>query len=99
MNIPATDWKNKKGTSLRDCSCGTWSKHWIKYAKKAWPSVCSVYKCNNVPTLGAHIINSSVTGERIVPMCSSCNGLDETFTLKGGITVTSASPAETCEAR
>ena len=98
MSIIVTGWKNKIGTGLRDCSCGTWKQHWINYANKEWPSSCSVNGCCNVPTLGAHIINSDVTGEKIVPMCDSCNGLGETFTLKGGVTLPSANTSDTCGA-
>jgi hypothetical protein len=54
---------------------------------------CSVLGCSSAPTLGAHVINPDVTGEKIVPMCDSCNGVDESFDLKGGITLVSA----TCE--
>jgi len=96
MSIPASGWSNKGGTSARSCNCGTWKQHWINFAKKQWPATCSVQGCSNAPTLGAHVINKSVTGERIVPMCDSCNGLSSTFTLKGSISVPSANTAETC---
>ena len=98
MSITATGWKNKSGTSVRSCKCGTWAQHWVNYANKPWPSECSVLGCSNSPTLGAHVINPGVTGERIVPMCDSCNGLAGSFTLKGGVTLPSANTAETCGA-
>ena len=96
MSIPATGWKNKNGTANRSCNCGTWKQHWIKFAKKIWPAVCSVQGCASSPTLGAHVINTSVVGERIVPMCNSCNGLSTTFTLKGKVTLPSANISDTC---
>lgn len=96
MSITATGWKNKGGTGDRACKCGSWAQHWVNYAHKPWPATCSVQGCNNQPTLGAHIINSAVAGEKIVPMCDSCNKLQGTFTLKGGITLPSANMAETC---
>lgn len=65
--------------------------------KKPWPATCSVKDCSSTPTLGAHVANTSVSGERIVPMCDSCNKLSNTFTLKGNVTVPSANKSETCE--
>ncbi len=96
MSITASGWQNKGGTAPRSCSCGTWKQHWVNYANKPWPATCSVQGCANAATLGAHVINSQVSGERIVPMCDSCNGLTGTFTLKGSITLPSANTSETC---
>ena len=97
MSITAIDWANKKGTGDRSCSCGTWKDHWLKYSNKSWPSNCSVRGCTNSPTLGAHIYNSAVAGEKIIPMCSSCNGLDSKFDLNADVTLVSANKAETCD--
>lgn len=97
MNIPATGWSNKGGTVDRGCVCGTWKQHWINLTKKSWPTVCSVGKCSAKPTLGGHVINPNVTGERIVPLCDSCNKLGGKFELKDGTSVPSANKAETCE--
>lgn len=90
MGITASNWKNKKGTGGRTCKCGTWKQHWINNSGEAWPKMCSVDGCSNAATLGGHIINASVSGEKIVPMCDSCNKVDYEFDLKGGITVVSA---------
>ena len=97
MGLSSTGWKNKAGTSDRACKCGSWKEHWKIFANKEWPSTCSVKDCNNTPTLGAHVINPDVTGERIVPMCDSCNKVSGAFTLKGEITRPSANKTETCE--
>lgn len=97
MDIPATGWKNKVGTADRECKCGTWKAHWIKFAKKSWPDTCSVKGCSSAPTLGAHVINPEVTGERIVPMCDSCNKLSGVFVLKELITLPSANKSATCD--
>lgn len=99
MGITATGWKNKGGTGTRSCKCGTWAQHWVKYANEPWPATCSVLGCTQAPTVGGHTINPNVSGERIVPMCDSCNGLTGSFTLKVGITLPSANTAETCEAK
>ncbi len=95
--ITATGWKNKKGTGDRSCKCGSWKQHWINNSGKAWPDKCSVSGCNNVATLGAHIINSDVSGEYIVPACDSCNKLSSEFNLKGEITLVPANKQKTCE--
>lgn len=97
MSIPATGWQNKVGTADRGCKCGTWKAHWVKFAKKSWPDICSVKDCSTASTLGAHVVNSIVPGERIVPMCESCNKLSGPFTLKGSISVPSANRSVTCE--
>lgn len=97
MSIPATNWKNKAGTANRSCSCSTWKNHWMRCTKKSWPAKCSVQSCNNTATLGGHVFHPQVTGERIVPMCDSCNKLSGEFTLKGETSVPSANKAITCE--
>lgn len=97
MGLTANGWLNKKETGDKNCSCGTWKQHWINFSGKPWPTNCSVDRCSNSPTLGAHIINPEVTGVRIVPMCDSCNGLDDTFNLKGGITLVFADTSKTCD--
>ncbi len=95
--MPAKKWKNKKGTAERACACGSWKSHWINFSEEKWPDECSVQGCGNRPVLGAHIINSAVKGEIIVPMCDSCNKLTSEFDLKNGVVWVKANKAETCE--
>lgn len=97
MSLPNSGWSNKAGTSDRACKCGSWSQHWVNYSGKSWPTTCSVQNCNNKATVGGHVINGAVTGERIVPLCDSCNKVSSAFSLKGSITLPSANRAETCE--
>lgn len=97
MEVTANGWKNKKGTGYRSCNCGSWKNHWINNSDEPWPSTCSIAGCSNTATLGAHIINSSVSGEKIVPACDSCNKLTGEFNLKGGVTLISANKKETCK--
>ena len=97
MKLPANGWKNKNGTGNRSCRCGSWKNHWLNFSGTAWPNECSVYKCHNSADLGAHICNSKVSGERIIPMCLSCNRRTDTFSLKEGVTLVSANKSETCE--
>ena len=91
------NWKNKIGTSERNCKCGSWKQHWINFSGQKWPASCSVTGCYNTPTLGAHIYNNAVSGEKIVPMCDICNKLTGSFGLKGGVALVSANKEETCE--
>ena len=97
MGITATGWKNKNGTGDRTCKCGSWKQHWINASGKSWQAKCSVAGCNNSAVLGAHIINSEVSGEYIVPACDSCNKLKSAFALKPGVTLVSANKQNTCE--
>lgn len=89
-------WKNKIGTADRACSCGSWKNHWIKFSKSDWPKSCVVLFCSNNPTVGAHVINVGVIGEKIIPMCDSCNKLQETFYLKSDVIKVSANQSITC---
>ena len=93
----ALNWKNKSGTSKRSCACGSGKQHWLNFSRKCWPDQCSVFGCTNIPTLGAHVINAAVDGERIVPMCDSCNKMVDSFDLKIGVTLVKANKNETCE--
>ncbi len=96
MGVTTAGWLNAAGTADKTCSCGSWKDHWIKHSGKSWPSSCSVKGCTTKPTLGAHVSNSAVTGQKIVPMCSSCNGREDTFDLKGGITLVDAKEKAGC---
>lgn len=99
MTLPTNGWKNKKGTSSRSCSCGSWKDHWIKETGKSWPTKCSVEGCNSTPVLGAHIYNTSSTveGEFIAPFCNSCNSKAEEFNLKNKISLAYANKKKSCE--
>ena len=96
MGVTVSGWSNVSGTADKTCPCGTWKKHWLKHSGESWPKSCSVKGCTEAPTLGAHISNPNVTGNRIVPMCSSCNGLDGTFDLKGNVTLVQAKELKGC---
>lgn len=96
--------KNTKGTSDRDCKCGSWIEHWENYSKKP-ASTCVVDGCSNKATVGAHIIRPNAksddykTHPYIVPMCSSHNGKHgEEFYSKENTTFVWANVAETCGA-
>jgi hypothetical protein len=94
--IPSSNWHNVVGSSTRHCRCGTWKQHWINFSGKLWPISCTVFGCYNPATLGAHIQNDQVNGERIVPMCASCNGKGLPFSLKFDTTLVKANQGLTC---
>jgi len=95
--LSAKKWKNKKGTSERECKCGSWKQHWKKFSGENWPAVCTVYGCINSATMGAHIINNDSSEEWIVPTCDKCNHADNEFYVKNGTKFVSANKSKTCE--
>ncbi len=77
------NWENATDTSNDTCSCDSWMQHWINATNgHFWPSLCSVLYCNEEPDVGAHVINPDIDGERIIPMCYSCNQKSGSFTIK-----------------
>lgn len=96
MSLPGSGWKNKSGTSVRNCNCGSWKQHWINFAKEKWPNSCRVSGCNSPATLGSHVYHPNVAGERIAPMYNPCNKLSGTFSFKPSTTLPSANTSETC---
>ncbi|KJG16851.1 hypothetical protein [Photobacterium angustum] len=90
MTVSSVGWGNKNGTAIRACSCGSWKQHWINHTGKSWPSECSVSGCYSSPVLGAHVYHPNVKGERIVPMCDSCNKVSNKFNLKDNTMIPSA---------
>lgn len=97
MNLPVDYWSNKRGTSNRSCSCGSWAQHWVNYSNRTWPPGCSVAGCFGRASVGGHVINSLASGEYIVPLCDSCNARSDTFSLSGGVFCVSANKSETCD--
>ncbi len=87
--VTSEGWSNATNTSNESCICDSWKDHWIKHSKKSWPTECSVKDCTETPTLGAHVKNPAITGNRIVPMCDGCNQLTGTFSMPG-VTFTNA---------
>jgi hypothetical protein len=97
---------NLKGTSWKNCSCGSWIKHWEKFSGEI-ADECSVEGCNEPAVLGAHIkfhdtLVKPKDGEDlsnkhfIVPMCYSHNNQTVVLTLKKGVIIVKANKSETC---
>lgn len=97
MTVTDDGWANKVGTGAKDCTCGSWSDHWLQFSGLPWPARCAVRDCGARPTVGAHIYNDAVPGVWIAPMCASCNALFYSFSLKPETQLVSANPATTCE--
>ncbi len=89
-------YRNKKGTSDRQCNCHSWKQHWINFSRKKWPAKCVVLGCNNAAKLGAHITKQGERKEYIIPACESCNQSSSAFYLKQGACLVSANQSETC---
>lgn len=96
MTLPTGGWTNATGTTDDTCPCDTWKDHWKNNTDKSWPATCSVVNCNNSANVGAHVDNADAQGTWIVPMCSSCNGTDGSFDLKGGVTLVPAKTLKGC---
>lgn len=97
MSLFICMWKNKNGTGVRSCKCGSWKKHWINFSEEPWPEKCCVSGCTNPAKVGAHVISDQVAGEFIVPMCTACNAKKTPFCLKASTTRVSANKQKTCE--
>jgi hypothetical protein len=95
MGLTCIGWKNKNGTSERNCKCGSWKNHWIKNSKESWSLTCSAADCNNYAEVGAHVINSNEDGEWIVPLCIACNNRTGEYSIKAGVTLVPANKALT----
>lgn len=78
-------WQNAEGTSINlDNTCGSWKQHYINVTKMPWPEKCSRLECFAPAHDGCHVINNaSFKGKMyIVPLCSKCNHINGTFSLK-----------------
>lgn len=64
--------------------------------KKEWPNICSANDCSNKPAVGVRVINTAVSGERIVPFCDFCNKRGGEITLRVGVMLVPANVKETC---
>ena len=96
MTLPTNGWTNAVGTADDTCACGPWKDHQTNNTDKSWPSTCSVENCTNSADLGAHVNNPAAEGTWIVPMCNSCNGTDDSFNLKGSVTLVPAKKLDGC---
>ncbi|MGD1336079.1 hypothetical protein ACP6H1_27175 [Vibrio harveyi] len=92
--------RNQGGTGERSCSCGTWLKHWEKFAESK-ANQCRVSGCTNKAIVGAHVRRPYAANPRvnyIIPMCSVHNGQnsDVDMTIQAHTTFVLANVSETC---
>jgi len=95
MYFPLTGWKNKNGTSERSCSCGSWKNHWINNSGKPWPVFCCASDCMLQAEVGAHVINFTLSGEWIIPLCKGCNQRIDEFSISEYTTPVSGNKEKT----
>lgn len=86
---------NMKGTSNRNCKCGSWLKHWEKFGNRK-ATYCVEVNCLEKELVGAHVKIGADRREYIVPFCQAHNLSEEDLEING-IWLVSANKAETCE--
>ncbi|MCK5717034.1 MAG: hypothetical protein KAH77_06040 [Thiomargarita sp.] len=94
--------KNLFNTKDYKCSCqGGWLGHW-RTGAGSQRETCSVAKCSNEATVGAHVIFIDKRRSKewwIAPFCHTCNHPNMTgpITLNRRITLVSANKSKSCE--
>ena len=92
--------RNASGTGERECSCGSWIKHWENFSGIK-VRTCRRKGCSGNDLDGAHVKlwNGDNNKEYIVPLCCGCNqiAVGEKIELKEGTLLVRANKSETCE--
>lgn len=90
--------KNLIGTGEKECSCGPWLNHWVKFGPGWGSPSCANNECKKVGVLGGHVIkvDSDDAAHYIVPLCDGCNKLKDPFEARHGIPLASANVSKTC---
>lgn len=91
--------KNIRGTSEKNCSCGTWLDHWQRFSYQKVPRNCSIIACFERAEVGAHIKKANSDDHRIfiVPLCRGCNKITEEFSIRDDVLLVSANISDTCK--
>ena len=63
--------KNEEGEIIKRFK--NFKDQWIKETGYPWPIKCSTTRCNNTPTLGAHVLLRGNEFIHLIPLCYSCN--------------------------
>lgn len=87
--------KNLKGTASKSCNCRSWLDHWKRFSG-SFLFGCSNIHCSNNPEVGAHVKKINDPRHYIIPLCKSCNGLSEEFTVGFNVTFTPENIQKTC---
>lgn len=93
--------KNINGTSESSakCKCGSWIKHWEKFAKQSSPVYCVVTGCMNKNPIGAHVQKHDSIDQNwyIIPACDSCNQKkNQVLSIPDATILVKANKKETC---
>jgi hypothetical protein len=86
--------KNLNNTGDKNCSCSggdnTWIGHWEMRMGEYY--LCSNLICPDFATRGGHVkkVDAGDDSHYIVPLCASCNGLEEPFDIQSYDILTSA---------
>lgn len=84
-------WKNIHGTGDNQAS-KSWLEIWKERTGHKSTPLCGRKGCGNVATLGGHVkkVDSSDNSWYLLPLCDSCNKLEDPFEKKESISVASA---------
>ncbi len=91
--------RNINGTSGRVCACGSWLKHWEKFAGRSAYDYCPADGCLEKKLVGAHVQKDDAADKSwyIVPLCAKHNAKSDSLTVPDWVTLVSANLSETCE--
>jgi hypothetical protein len=93
--------RNADDTGEETCPCGQWIDHFRSHSRRAG-KVCYAVDCQNSSDLvGAHVISARGGAGivYIVPLCRSCNGRTDDFTVADEYLEIHARPLPGCVAR
>lgn len=92
--------RNVNNTSQKDCPCGSWLKHWLRFSKQSRPEQCPAFLCENAVEVGAHVQAEDTADESwyIIPLCTNCNNQKgESLIVDAGVALVPANKKKTCE--
>jgi hypothetical protein len=106
------NWKtvaNLIDTAKEKCpgGCSSWIRHWERATKQAAPKLCPSLGCNpvkggskqkGITSEGCHVqvLKPPPFVSGIVPLCSSCNGLEHSYAIDPDVEIIGAKALPTC---
>jgi hypothetical protein len=97
--VSRTEVVNIKGTGGLTCPCGGWLRHWENFGGQPVPGECPVVGCGETELIGAHVRHADGKDKKryIVPLCKSCNAVEDALLTVEGVVLVSADKSQTCE--
>lgn len=89
---------NINGISVKECKCGSWFEHWMRYGG-LFPLYCSVYGCMGKDLVGAHVQRDSSEDSNwyIVPLCKKHSAeIGNSILISDSTALVPANISETC---